>query len=125
VLFQSASRGHLDGLIDFEQLCWEWNVMFLVEDGAAIEYDGLRIADPSLIRGKEKIHFKEELQRVARIAAKKLLQEPRRCSISSQLNSCDVVPACWLCAVICSGPRPADPNNHFIWRNSSTISSPS
>jgi len=90
LLFQNASRGHLDAMINCQQLCWDWNINFLVDEDAEVSWGAFRVDDPSQIFAKEVSHFKIELERLAGIASQRMLPDDAKSLVKSAHIRSDV-----------------------------------
>ena len=89
VLFSEIKRGRLDDLIRFDQICWDWNIRFLVDAGEPVAFLDYVVKDASKIRGKEIVHFKNKLMQLARTSAMKLLPD----AVQVMINTASLVSA--------------------------------
>lgn len=71
-LLSVAKKGEFDKLINLQQLAWMWNCSFLLDVGETVTWEGLVIENASKIKGKEVVHFREILKKLAKKAAAKL-----------------------------------------------------
>lgn len=72
-LLESADRGHLDETIDIQTLCFVWNITFLVDEVTEMAWEDYTVTQPEQIFAKESVHFKLDLQRLAKAAASRRL----------------------------------------------------